>query len=323
MSRHRVNVLSWVFMVLASAFLLAADENWTDRPTDSGAANAAAVLYDNGPFITHPGGGYGGADLSLIQQSLGMANVGEICGSLKRIADEFTVTEVGGWDVESIVFYAIWLDIKAVNYRIWNGVPDAVGSGVIFGDTTTNRLTNSTFTNVYRARESNILSNSWPVMANTVSAGFHLDPGTYWIDMQTSNVTSSIAITPDITILGTAVTGNALTEDTVAGPWYPATNYGKAQGIPFILNGTVIYTVQITSISSRTGKSGSTATIRGSGFSATKTKNIVYFGTKKARINRARTTKLTVTIPRLKKGLYDVHVVVDGSPSNTVQFQVK
>jgi hypothetical protein len=68
---------------------------------------------------------------------------------------------------------------------------------------------------------------------------------------------------------------------------------------------------------------GSPATIKGTGFSTTKTKNIVYFGNKKATVNRAKATSLTVTIPRVKKGTVDVRVEVNGESSNTYQFQVK
>ena len=81
----------------------------------------------------------------------------------------------------------------------------------------------------------------------------------------------------------------------------------------------------ITSITSRTSKVGSPATIKGTGFSTTKTKNVVYFGTKKVTtIRRAKATSLTgVIIPRVKKGMVDVYVVVDGEKSNVFKFQVK
>jgi len=79
----------------------------------------------------------------------------------------------------------------------------------------------------------------------------------------------------------------------------------------------------ITSITSRTGKPGSTVTIKGAGFSSTASRNTAYFGTKKARISRAKTTSLKGTIPRVPKGNLYVYVVVSGQPSNKVLFQVK
>jgi len=81
----------------------------------------------------------------------------------------------------------------------------------------------------------------------------------------------------------------------------------------------------ITSITSRTSKPGSTATIRGTGFGTNKTKVVVYIGIKKVKtLNRLTPTSIKFTIPsRVKKGLYDVSVVVDGVKSNTIQFQIK
>ncbi len=65
------------------------------------------------------------------------------------------------------------------------------------------------------------------------------------------------------------------------------------------------------------------ATIRGSGFLTTAKKNTVYFGTRKAKISRAKVTNLRVTIPRRVQGIVNVTVVVDGQVSNEVPFTVK
>lgn len=80
----------------------------------------------------------------------------------------------------------------------------------------------------------------------------------------------------------------------------------------------------ITSIKSKGAKPGSQASIKGSGFSATAKKNTVYFGKKKAKIKKAKSTLLKVTIPTgLPKGPVDVRVVVGGVTSNTVAFTIK
>ncbi|MEW6366688.1 MAG: IPT/TIG domain-containing protein [Acidobacteriota bacterium] len=80
----------------------------------------------------------------------------------------------------------------------------------------------------------------------------------------------------------------------------------------------------ITSVRSKTSKPGSQATINGSGFSAVSSGNVVKFGRYTAAVTRARTTKLTVTIPRkCRKGNTMVTVTVAGIVSNAVQFLVK
>lgn len=80
----------------------------------------------------------------------------------------------------------------------------------------------------------------------------------------------------------------------------------------------------ITVIKSKTSKPGSTATIRGTGFSTDKTKNIVYFGTRKVKaISSAKPTSLKLTIPKKAKGMVNVYVVVNGEKSNLLPFTVK
>src|SRR5512143_645082 len=51
------------------------------------------VLYNNGPIVTHPGGGAGGADASALQTALGMGTYGfgHAVSSGFRVADDFTV----------------------------------------------------------------------------------------------------------------------------------------------------------------------------------------------------------------------------------------
>ncbi len=80
----------------------------------------------------------------------------------------------------------------------------------------------------------------------------------------------------------------------------------------------------ITNITSKTSKAGSSATIYGTGFSTDKKKDVVYFGTKKVKsINKAKTTCLKVTIPKVAKGAYAVTVLVNGVTSNAFTFTVK
>lgn len=106
---------------------------------------------------------------------------------------------------------------------------------------------------------------------------------------------------------------------TWGSPLIPHANNFDAFVATLMGNGPVI-----TRISSRTSTPGSAVTIRGTGFSADKLKNVVSFGSKKATINSATTTKLKVTIPRrIKKGTVDVSVLVNGLTSNLVAFQVK
>ncbi len=203
-----------------------------------------AVLYDNGPLVTHPGGGAGGADASALQTALGLNFYGfnhSVSGGW-RVADDFTVTDPSGWNIEQVTFFGYQTGsttdstFTSVNLRIWDGPPGLVGSNVIFGDTTTNRLANTTWTNIYRVLDTNLAAIDRPVMANTVSVEMVLPPGTYWLDWQSDGSLASGPFAPAISILGQTDTGNALQYEPVGGTWNPATDV-EPQGLPFVIEG--------------------------------------------------------------------------------------
>jgi hypothetical protein len=66
------------------------------------------VLYDNGPLVTHPGGGSGGADASALQTALGLTiyGFGHQAPLNYRMADDFVISDPAGWQVDTITFFA-------------------------------------------------------------------------------------------------------------------------------------------------------------------------------------------------------------------------
>ncbi|MEZ4767470.1 MAG: hypothetical protein R2844_03485 [Caldilineales bacterium] len=208
----------------------------------------AAVLYDNGPLVTDPGAGAGGADASGIQTALGNSTYGfgHAVSSGFRVADDFTVP-AGGWTIDQITFFAYQTGstttstMNALNVRIWDGPPNAGGS-VIWGDTTTNRLASSVFSNIYRVLDTGLTNNQRPVMADVATVGVFLPAGTYWVDWQTGGTLASGPWAPPVTIVGqTAKPGaNGLQYDPAAGTWNPLIDTGASavQDLPFIVEGT-------------------------------------------------------------------------------------
>jgi hypothetical protein len=208
----------------------------------------AALLYDNGPQVTHPGGGAGGADASAVQTGLGNSTYGfgHAVSSGFRMADDFTVP-AGGWNVDTITFFAYQTGsttastINAVNVRIWDGPPNAGGS-VVWGDTTTNRLASSAWSNIYRVLDTALTNNQRPVMADVATIGTFLPAGTYWVDWQTGGTLTSGPWAHPVTILGqTAKPGsNGLQYNPTTSTWGPAIDTGAAaqQDLPFIVEGT-------------------------------------------------------------------------------------
>ena len=97
-----------------------------------------AVLWDNGPLVNYPGGGAGGADESRLQNStLLMTTLGFGHQVLNNnwVADDFTVSDAGGWTVDSATFFAYQTNstttstMTNVNWILYDGDPSGGGIG--------------------------------------------------------------------------------------------------------------------------------------------------------------------------------------------------
>lgn len=218
------------------------------------APHPESVLYDNGPFINSPGTGFAGADESMLQNlTLGMniLGVGHQYDNNNRIADDFTVSAAGGWDIDTITFYDYQTGsttispITHINLRIWNGKPGAGGS-VIWGDTTTNRMTGTGWSGAYRVTEDTSGNIDRPIMASMVAVGLHLPQGTYWLDWQADgSATYTGPWAPPITINGSTTTGNAIQYLSSSGTWQDVLDEdgtNTQQGFPFVIQGSLAIT---------------------------------------------------------------------------------
>jgi hypothetical protein len=252
--------------------------------------HAQQLLYDNGPFIT-PGSGFGGAAVSAVQTALGMSvyGFGDQLSQGYRLTDDFTVTSPTGWQIDQIIFYTYQNNspidtstITEVNYAIWDGPATDLASRIVYGDTTTNRLVSSVWSNIYRVPEANLLDTTRPIMANTVSANVGLPPGRYWLDWQTGGTLTSGPWVPPITILGETTTGDAL---QYVAAWGPITDGGTAapQGLPFVIQGTPFL-----------GTIGTQVTMTDSGFGTKKGK--VYIGGFKQKVESWSDTSVTIIV---------------------------
>jgi hypothetical protein len=208
------------------------------------------VLHNNGPLVTHPGGGFNGADASALQTALGMSSFGfGVQYSLGyRMADDFVVSNPGGWQVDYLTFYGYQTGAYAdppvspltgLYFQIWNGPPNDPGSSVVFGDLTTNRMFSSSWTGIYRVTDTAMTDASRPVMTIVAGAGVYLPPGAYWIDWMVDGTLTSGPWAPPVTILGQTTTGNAMQYTSA---WAPANDAGP-QGMPFIVRGCVEDTI--------------------------------------------------------------------------------
>ena len=98
-----------------------------------------AILFDNGPLVTHPGGGSGGADASALQTALGMSLYGFGFQSTEpnRMVDDFTIADPGGWQIDTITFFGYQTGstttstFTEIYVQIWDGAPNAGGTVVL------------------------------------------------------------------------------------------------------------------------------------------------------------------------------------------------
>lgn len=212
----------------------------------AGAARAD-TLWDNGPIVTNPGGGFGGADASLVQSQLGMTGLGgnASVGSFRR-ADNFTVG-AGGWRLDSIQVFGYFTGantttspIEGLYVQIWDADPTA-GGQVVWGDMTTNILSGSVWTGAYRASVNSPLGDTRPIWDAVGSlGGVELGAGEYWVEVGMSSSLGTMWM-PPVTIPGEATTGDALTYTVSSGAWAEWTDGGSGTrlGMPFVLTGSV------------------------------------------------------------------------------------
>jgi hypothetical protein len=214
----------------------------------AGLVTAQTTLYDNGLLFNSTGTGAGGANESVLYTtSLGMGTIGFGAQqtAFNRVADDFTINDCR-WNIDSIVFFSYQTGsttsstMTSVNFRIWDSIPDVVGSTIVYGDTTTNVLTRTTWSGVYRITETTTGNAQRPIMRNVCTVpGITLTNGNYWIDWSFAGSLASGPWAPPIVILNTAITGNG--KQRTAGTWNNALDGGTgtpAQGFPFIIYGS-------------------------------------------------------------------------------------
>ncbi len=220
------------------------DCNGSDR-LDVCELRLSQVMHDNGPTVTHPNQGAGGADVSLLEDvTLGLTTLGWSVDFAKRVADDFVVTDADGVHVDTITVFGYQpgstteSTITSGTLRIWDGPPGS-GSNVIHGSTTLGQALGCTWSGTYRTSETLGLSNTQhPVMACVLDVGIDLLPGVYWFDWALYSPTGTGPWIPPITILGQATTGNGQMRTGYNDIWNPIFDPGTAtpQGFPFILN---------------------------------------------------------------------------------------
>lgn len=204
---------------------------------------AQNIIYDSGSPVSHPGINF---DTSYVQNlTLGLTTLGWSHQNGFRVSDEFEI--VNPITLDSVAFYmqssnaSTTSQITSYTLQIWDGNPSDGTSTIVWGDSTTNVLSSTSFANAYRMVESAPSLNR-PIMRSFVDVGgLQLNAGTYWLDWDCTNSASTAFAVP-ITIAGESNTGNALIFNPNNDAWSPILDLGinTTQGLPFQIYGSQV-----------------------------------------------------------------------------------
>lgn len=191
-----------------------------------------AQVYTNGNLSTggtSSDGTAAPAGFTWSEVQVGNVNAGfgaQIAGNL-TLADDFTIP-FGTWSVSKITFFAYSTGYTGatspftdLRFQIFNTDPSTGSPVPVFGDLTTNRLTQSVSAGMYRIFNGTpgTTRQIWKIEADINAT---LPAGTYWIEWQTgvaAGITSNFI--PPSTVVGstTQAGNNAQQHDLTAGTW--------------------------------------------------------------------------------------------------------
>lgn len=218
-------------------------------------AAQATLLYDNGPMVTNAGVASGGADASLVQDdTLGLAVAGITANKAGGfwVSDDFEVAAGQTWDIDQMTFFgyqkgstttSTMTGLYVMIYANPTSSTDPTTGTLVFGDDSTNRLSGSAFTNIYRMGETEgFANNTRPLMSIDAAVDVSLGEGHYAVVWA---ATGSLGSGPTMTLVtylgqGGKAGANASAYDTAFhGGWYDVVDDVHAQDFAFQVIGTV------------------------------------------------------------------------------------
>ena len=175
-----------------------------------------------------------------------------------RLADDFTISQP--CTLNTVALYGFGVDNQTQNpfffstLRIWNGIPEGIGSSIVFGNDTTNRFASSVDSAYFRISNSVVPPPGSAPGSNTkifrimLTINTTLPAGTYWFDWDMLLPNGAANFAPSKTIAGSrgAAGDNARQLNVATGVWTPIFDDGIPasapdvfQDLPFDVVGTV------------------------------------------------------------------------------------
>ncbi|MBX3377935.1 MAG: PEP-CTERM sorting domain-containing protein [Phycisphaeraceae bacterium] len=221
------------------------------------------IIYDNQVtlpgsgelgLVTHPGGGFGGADASALTSPDTTFGATANTATAFRLADDFTIPVGEVWTITGANVFGYTtvagspnLTAIGATLRIFSDDPNGAASGtVVAGDTTTNVQTAASWAGsnaggIWRVTSTTLLTNNRRIQTSTSTfAPVVLGPGTYWLDFAITSSTGAV-FTPVMSLANSSgVTGNARQFNGTT--YVPLVDAGStsAKGVPFQLIGTIV-----------------------------------------------------------------------------------
>lgn len=197
---------------------------------------SSAAIYDNGPFITNPTGGAGGAAISelIAPQSTYGIGVQQTAGNSG--ADDFTVTGAG-WKVSKIRLYSYQTNATAytITSADWSVTGSNVNGSALFSGT---GGTNGGF-QAYRVLSTAPTNTARPIYAVDINVNFVLNPGQHWLRFTLQGSLASGPWYPLVTPRPGTANGQQAVNNGAFAPYIEAGS-GESQDFPFQLTYEVV-----------------------------------------------------------------------------------
>lgn len=189
----------------------------------------------------------GGYTWSEVQTGNNVAGYSASVAAGSFVADDFNVT-CGTWDLTKFSVYSYSTGyggatspVVELRFAIFDTDPSVGTPTPIYGDLTTNRLTNSVNANMYRIFTGTPGTTRRIWKSEATITGLSLPPGHYWVQWQVgvqAALTSNFS--PASTVAGsTSQAGNNALQYTAADGWAPlldGPNADEPQDMPFIID---------------------------------------------------------------------------------------
>jgi subtilisin family serine protease len=196
-------------------------------------------LTDNGPLVNSVGTGYGGADESVVQTSLGLIQTGYSATGSFWLTDDLTVKQLTYLRYVDLYAYQTQSSVASPITGVHMKISDAADGTIMCGDDTTNRMVQSHFSDIYRITDPDHGDSDRPIMAIRANLACTLPPGRYWIMWSlVGSAKHTGPWAPPVTVNGQTITGNA--QQWNGSSWGAIVDGSSAQGLPFQIEGRYI-----------------------------------------------------------------------------------